>query len=373
MKLMSVRQVFLKLHLWMGLGAGLLVFVLALTGTLLVFDNEIDRLLNPRLLTVAPQANNLPLADLAKRTEQAYPGHRTIAISMNPRPAAAWQVILGGRSLIFAYINPHTGEVLGSRQRDKYFMYYVHQLHTHLLLGRKGDPFVAYGTLCLMFLLLSGLYLWWQRKLLTMQTAGSFRRINFDLHNISGFYSLLFLLVVVFTGLMMSFPTLYPVVHKIAGASEDEPDEVDLPPVPAPQKGAKPITPDQALAIGKNLLPGAAPMFVNFPAGPRGSYQISFKYPEDQTPGGRSHVVLDRFYGMPTELVNSRTASKATRIDNLVRPLHTGDIFGWPSRIVFALASFSVVVQAITGVLIWWLRFRKKKAQPAERTEQVLV
>jgi len=365
---MAIRNAFLKLHLWMGLGAAVLVFLLALSGTILVFDNEIDRFLNPKLLTVAPQSTNVPITDMIRSVQQAYPGHSVVNIGINARPDLAWQFILGGRGIVFAYVNPHTGAVTGSRARDKNFIYYVHQLHTHLLLGKTGEVIVAYGTLCLLFLMFSGLYLWWQRKLLTIKTAGSWRRINFDLHNLSGFYSLAFLFVVVFTGLMMSFPKpLYPVVYTIAGASPDEPDEEELPPVPPPQKGARPITPDQAVAIGRTLLPGAQPTFLQIPRGPRANYDLGFKFPEDETPGGRSKVVIDKFSGLPIEVLNSRTASKATRIGNLVRPLHTGDIYGWPSRIVFALASFSVVVQAITGVLIWLLRLRRtrQKEQPA--------
>jgi uncharacterized iron-regulated membrane protein len=61
---MSVRTVFLKLHLWMGLGAALLVVLLAATGTMLVYDGEIDRMLNPKLLTVAPQPQNLPVTEV---------------------------------------------------------------------------------------------------------------------------------------------------------------------------------------------------------------------------------------------------------------------------------------------------------------------
>ncbi|MCX6630271.1 MAG: PepSY-associated TM helix domain-containing protein, partial [Candidatus Solibacter sp.] len=170
---MSVRTVFLKLHLWVGLGAALLVALLAATGTMLVYDGEIDRMLNPKLLTVAPQPQNLPLTEIVNRVRQQFKGYAVVNLGMNPRPDLAWQVILGGKGVVFAYVNPHTGQVTGSRARDASFIFKVHQLHTNLLLGKKAQIWVGYGNACLMFLLITGVVLWWKRKMLAVEMAGS--------------------------------------------------------------------------------------------------------------------------------------------------------------------------------------------------------
>jgi uncharacterized iron-regulated membrane protein len=96
-------------------------------------------------------------------------------------------------------------------------------------------------------------------------------------------------------------------------------------------------------------------------------YDISFKFPEDRTPGGRSRVTLDRYTGEVLWLDNSRTVAKGVKFANRVRPLHTGDIFGWPSRIIYAIAAFCVVIQAATGIVIWIVRvFRKNSAAARE-------
>ncbi len=366
MKTMSVRTAFLKLHLWVGLAAALLVTALAISGTMLVFENEIDRALNP-MMKVAPQSGNLPIAAIVDRVRKQF-NRPVINVGMNPRPDLAWQLMVPtGRQVTLVYVNPHTGEITGSRLFRTSLMFYVHQFHTNLLLGKNGQLWVGYGNACLMFLMVTGVILWWKRKMLTIETSASWRRINFDLHHVSGIYSLVFLFVIVGTGLLMSFPNqMYPVVELFTGDTAKEEPEEKPESTPPAQKGTPSLTPDQALAIAQAQLPGAAPTFLSMPMAPKATYNISFKFPEDGTPGGRSHVELDRFSGAVLWTDNSRKVATGPRFANNVRPLHTGDIYGWRSRIFYALASFSVVIQAITGLIIWGLRFFKKKARSSE-------
>jgi uncharacterized iron-regulated membrane protein len=360
---MSIRTAFLKLHLWVGLTAAILVLLLAVSGTILVFENEIDRALNPKLLFVPAQPANLPVAELVDRIRKQMPGRVVVNVGLNSRPDLAWQVILGGRGALWAYVNPHTGEITGTRDRTKTLMNKVHQFHMNLLLGKKGEIWVGAGNACLMFLMITGLVLWWKRKMLTVEMAGSWKRINFDLHHVSGIYSFVILFVIVGTGLLMSFPNqMYPIVEAFTGdMSKDQPEEKPVSTPPA-QKGVAGITPDQALAIGAAQLPGASPAYMSLPLGPKAVYEIGYKYPEDRTPGGRSRVVIERYTGEALWVDDGRKVSRGAKFSNQVRSLHTGDIYGWPSRILYALGSFSVVIQAFTGVIIWGLRFFRRKS-----------
>ena len=110
MKTMSVRTAFLKLHLWVGLAAALLVTALAISGTMLVFENEIDRALNP-MMKVAPQSGNLPIAAIVDRVRKQF-NRPVINVGMNPRPDLAWQLMVPtGKQVTLVYVNPHTGEI----------------------------------------------------------------------------------------------------------------------------------------------------------------------------------------------------------------------------------------------------------------------
>ena len=93
----------------------------------------------------------------------------------------------------------------------------------------------------------------------------------------------------------------------------------------------------------------------------RSPVRVAMKYPEDRTPLGRTNLYLDPVTGAVLSAQTSRTAPIGTRVVKLWnREVHTGDIFGWPSRIVACLASLALPLLAITGPLIWWGRVRRK-------------
>jgi uncharacterized iron-regulated membrane protein len=119
--------------------------------------------------------------------------------------------------------------------------------------------------------------------------------------------------------------------------------------------GAPAISPDRAIEIARSALPGAAPISVNVPA-PTGVYAISARYREDLTPGGRSRIYIEQYSGAVLLAEGSRTAPAGTRLVTLNRAIHTGDVFGMPSKIVMSLASLAVLVQAVTGLVMWLKR-----------------
>jgi uncharacterized iron-regulated membrane protein len=102
------------------------------------------------------------------------------------------------------------------------------------------------------------------------------------------------------------------------------------------------------------MLPGVFVSSVNVPGNPLAIYRILAKFPEDRTPAGRSRVYLDQFSGKVLLLENTRTAPLGTRILNLKRSAHTGDILGAPTQTLYFIVSLGVGLQVITGALIWW-------------------
>jgi uncharacterized iron-regulated membrane protein len=94
------------------------------------------------------------------------------------------------------------------------------------------------------------------------------------------------------------------------------------------------------------------------------------KYPEDHTPAGRTNVFLDRCSGAVVSRVSSREAPVAYRAVRMWnRELHTGDILGWPTRVLAALASLSLPLVATTGPLLWLSRRRRRPAGVTPVTE----
>jgi uncharacterized iron-regulated membrane protein len=351
------------------LAAAVFLALLGITGSLIVFEDEIDGWLNPRP-HVQPGPERLSLNALAARLEAAHPGYQVAGFTFPSRsdlPMGAFLVSEKLRKNIGVDINPYTGEVFPAKSQQNNFSGNVHQLHTHLLMRQAGSTVMAYAAVFLLFLAISGLILWWPRKVFTVRWSGRGTRLNFDLHNALGIYSSVFLLIFAFTGMVIHWENQ---ASKLIRYVTHSPAEAPMADASSPAPGATPISADRALAIAERAAPGARPTFMQL--GREGPMRIAMKFPEDHTPAGRTIVFLDRYTGKILSLKSSRTASIAYKYARMWnREIHTGDIFGWPTRILACVLSLTLPVMAITGPLIWWSRRRKETviAQTKQATQ----
>ena len=344
----TIRRSLLTLHQWVGLAAGLFLAVISVSGSALVFENEIDRALNPATSFVTPGAQPLPIEALIARVKAAYPGDQVTGVRVAEKPDQAYELSL--RSRQSAMVNPYTGEVLGLRDHEKSFARWVHLVHTRLVAGEIGERLVGGFSVAMLGLAITGLVLWWPRKILTVGSASSWKRTNFDLHNVLGFYSSLVMLFITLSGVLIAFEgTTDPLVRRLNPPAPEAPA-----PQSTPVAGGTRISVDRAIAIAEEALPGAFASNVGIPNGPKAVFRILKKFPEDRTPAGRSRVYLDQFSGKVLLVENTRTAPLGTRILNLKRSAHTGDIFGAPTQALYFVVSLGIALQAMTGALIWW-------------------
>jgi uncharacterized iron-regulated membrane protein len=344
----AVRRALLTLHQWVGLTAGLFLIVIAASGSALVFENEIDRALNPSTSFVTPSGRPLAIETLVEGVQAAYPEDQVIGVRIADKPDQAYELSL--RSRQSAMVNPYTGAILGLRDRETSAARWVHLLHTRLTAGKVGETMVGWFSVAMLWLAITGLVLWWPRKILTVGSAASWKRTNFDLHNVLGFYSSLVMLFITLSGVLIAFESATdPLVRRLNPPSPDAPA-----PQSTPVAGRTRISVDEAVAIAERALPGAFASNVGVPNGPKAIFRILKKFPEDRTPAGRSRVYLDQFSGQVLLVENTRTAPLGTRILNLKRSAHTGDIFGAPTQALYFIVSLGIALQAITGALIWW-------------------
>jgi uncharacterized iron-regulated membrane protein len=352
-----LRKFLFNVHLYLALIAGVFVLILGVTGCIMAFEPEIDHLLNAHLSYVTPGAHRLSLAELGAAVQKAFPGERPSGFLLSSEPNISAGVATR-RGLVA--VNPYTGEVLGIRPGGQDFLGYVHQLHLRLLIRNRADTgkkIVSWAGVGMLVLLISGIYLWWPVKRIAIDRRATGRRFWFDFHNAAGIFSLAFLLVLTFTGLMIGFEeSTVPAFYSLTGS---QPSKAPGTP-PAPPAGAKPITPDRAMEIARTAIPGTFPFQINVP-GPKGAYQIRSRFPEDLTPGGRSRVIVDQYSGAVLFAEGSRTAPAGARMVIVNRAIHTGDIFGIPSKLLMSLASLMAAVQLITGVVMWWKRTRARR------------
>jgi len=120
--------------------------------------------------------------------------------------------------------------------------------------------------------------------------------------------------------------------------------------------GDRPAGVDSLMRAAQAALPGAFLKGISLPDGGKGAVTALMKYPEDRTPGGRSRVVLDQYSTRVLSVLNTRTAPRGTRLINLKRSAHTGDIFGAVTRALYFVTCLMLAGQVLTGVFIWLKR-----------------
>lgn len=357
---MTFRRVLLVLHLWAALLASVFLLLLGATGSVMVYEREIDHLLNRKLVAVQAVGQPLTVTELFARLEKAHPGHTVTEIEFSHLPDIADEVYLdpgnGAEGLVLT-VDQYTGRELGNARTANVFANSVHQFHTHLLMDKHRDTakwMLGIASLFLLFLSCSGIILWSRRKLFRINWRGSGKRINFDLHNVLGVFSSLFLLCFALTGAAMTWEGRVNTLLNRVFPSSPQPESRRV----SPRQGAVALNPDAIIAVARGALPGAEIAAVAMEPGR--PVDVRMKFPEDRTPIGRSRVLLDPYTGAVLSAVSTRTAPLAFKISRMwIREIHTGDIFGWPTQFLACVMSLILPIMTITGTLIWWNRSRK--------------
>jgi uncharacterized iron-regulated membrane protein len=359
----QMRKIIFKLHLIVAIGFGVFIVLLGVTGSIMAFEQELERAFHPELSYVTPQGEAKSLAEIGTAAEKAYPNEKIRAYGLSTARDISYQVLFDDAAV---YVNQYTGAVLGIRTEDPVLLQTVHSLHLRLAMMNKGRQFgettIKWSGVAALFLVITGAYLWWPVKRVSIHRDAESRRFWFDVHNAFGIFSLLFVLTLVITGIIIGFEDQTTALfYKIT--SSLPPPRLRLEAMPVP--GATPITPDQARAIARVAAPGAAPSFINVAEG-KNVYRINARYPEDRTPGGRTRVAIDPYSGKVLLLVDSRGGPGGYKLVNLNRAIHTGDIFGMASKTVMSLASLIMALQFVSGVVMWLKRrTAEEKARPA--------
>jgi uncharacterized iron-regulated membrane protein len=352
-----VRRLILGVHLSVALIAGAFVLVLGLTGSILAFEPELDRLFHPHLSYVKPGGSVLSLGEIGEAVSKQFNGEPIVAYLPSESPDLASEVILPSGIVC---VNQYTGEVLGTRTRGQSIFGLARDLHVRLASGDVGRNIMRWSGVALLVSLVSGLYLWWPGKRVGVRGGWRSAGFWFDVHNSVGILSLAPLLVLAATGTVTGFEDqAAALLGKVAATSQVSGRQHSARPRPAPEAPVitPEITPDQAVAIARGQMPGAIPYRVQMPRY-GGAYRVSLDYPRDRVAGGHNLVAIDQYSGGVIFSTRSSDLSSAERILATNEAIHTGGVLGMPSRIVVWLTSVILPVQVVSGLWLWLRRKR---------------
>lgn len=351
---LRLRPVLFTLHSYLAIAVGLYVAILGITGAIMAFETEIDRLANSKITYVTPAPPRLSFAQLGDDVAKAYPGQKISFYDIGDAPNLSTVVLLGSTSglpALSVYVNPYTGEILGSRATGLTVLDFIHSFHQRLTAPRPGRDrltrsFVSWISVIALFLVVSGVWLWWPSKRFAIRAPGG-RPFWFDVHASFGIAAAAFLILLTLTGMGLGFESSTKLLYALAGSQASPPLRVPPPTVDA----KRPITIDRAFAIASDALPGARPFLI---AGltPRGTYVVNARTPADQGSVGRPALIVINQYGAVLSAEDPGAAPGA-RLVALNRAIHIGDVFGIPTKAIMALASLTISFQAVTGIVMW--------------------
>jgi len=348
-----MRRLIVKIHLMIALIAGVFVVILGLTGSVIAFEPELDRLFHSDIFYVKTGGRSLSLAEIGAAVSHRYPGEPIVAYLPSQSPDFATEVILS-RGIVA--VNQYTGEILGVRRRGQTFLGFVRALHIRLATGVLGRGIVKWSSAALLLAMFSGFYLWFPRRVIRIRGRRWTTLFWWDLHNVIGVFSLLPLLALTATGVVIGFED--PIGHlldRLGGTARIDSVQVNM--ARQAVAGGDEIPPDQALAVVEAKFPGVAVHRVQMPKF-GGLYRVSFGKVGRYITGREDSVSIDPHSG---EIVAESLAMKSSLRERFMivnGAIHTGSILGTTTKFV-AAASLTIPVQAVSGLLLWLRRRRR--------------
>lgn len=388
---MTFKKAIGKLHLWLGLTSGLVVFIVALTGCIYVFQKEISEALYHDVLFVKQQhARTQPLSSLIAKAQEAMgKGKPLNFLTAYKDPTRAWEfsAYKAGDGNAISYfgaldyydavlIDPYTGKVTGVIHYKYEFFNIVKYIHWSLLLNTKyGQPIVGISTMIFVIMLITGVILWWPKNLKKANFNKSFKikwnakskRLNYDLHNVPGFYTLPFALIVALTGMVFAFDWFKTTVYIAASMSTIPPHEKTAN-SDTTVKTPVLITPmDIAFTDAQKNMPFAKRIGISIPSAKTAAISIS-GYRGKETYYNYDEMRYDQYSG---KLLDRRNYSEKNRGEKLITmnyDIHVGAALGLPGKIIAFLASLVAASLPLTGFMIWIGRKNKKPIRSANVT-----
>ena len=359
------------LHLWLGLSSGIIILVVALTGVLFIFcDDIIDQLAYDSLYVQKIKEQKLTPEQILKAFKQQLPDRNAsyFVTYRDPKRTIKIASSTKDRDLQFSWVDPYTGIVLRSNGAYDFFYIIAHIHSGEMPFGETGHLIVEIAVWVFLIELITGLILWWPKKWtkttrqqsFTIKTKASFKRLNYDLHNVPGFYSLLPALMITLTGLIVVNKTLNNTTQKILGGTPDAYSTLrDIKPEYDGNKKFAPLNPviNQLFAIDKSY------QQVRMSIAPKDSITSYYAIAAEDIglkgiQNGRVFAI-NRYTGKEIKLPESLT--KGLKIDDMTMNLHIGFWAGWYGKIFNFIVGIVCAALPVTGFIIWWGRLNKKQ------------
>ncbi|WP_162179998.1 PepSY-associated TM helix domain-containing protein [Bryobacter aggregatus] len=383
-----LRKAMFQVHLWLGIAVALYIFLIGLSGSILVFREEIQHWSGaaPRIPAFDPKEPGIDIATAVAKAQEAFPQARmTFFYAPRPEVPVYHAYFSEGKKAGSAYLHPLTGESLGRLQsNEKSLMYYIAQFHYFLLLDRNpGLQFNGVGGAFLLLLTLSGLFIWWPgikqwKRGFSIDFSKSWKRINWDSHNVIGFWTLTIVSFWAISGIYFAWPREFTAaVNAVSPVSTaGKGGRITVP----ENKSGKQVNLKWITAKSAELMPGAYLKAIRFPANPKAPYMIYMTKNFETGFGDADYLYFNPADGALLSKTIRSDTSHWTVGDWIIwsmGPVHFGTQWGLTVKCIWFLLGLSLPFLVITGLIMYWNRYLgkrwkqiKNKAEATPRAER---
>ena len=374
---MSLRRAIFWIHLAVGVTAALVILMTAVTGVILTYEAQLNRwaLRDYRANPAAPDVTPLELDELIARAAGGQPAGLVSSVALQRDPHEPAVVAFNDGAT--AYVDRFTGELLGDGDtRTRRFLQSVLYWHRWFALEGEyrivGRTIVAVANVGFLFLVVSGVYLWWPgtggraawRTALWFRRGLGGRARDFNWHNVIGFWAAVPLAIIVFSGVTISYQWAADLVHRLAGDTppfQQSPrpwrsDARDAPTI-APNPAA-PLIDLQGLATRAGAeAPGWRTMTVDLPRAVHDPVVVAVDHGTGRQPSLSEDLLFDRATGELVQRAGYPTFAPGFKARRWLRFAHTGEVYGVVGQSIAGVVSLGVAVMVWTGLAMSWRRF----------------
>ena len=363
---MTFKKAIRKIHLVLGLGSGLIVVILGVTGCILAFELEIRSFTEPYQYVKEENKPYLAPSVLKAKAEEYLASRRAVGVQYPGKGKAAVAAYYDETKYELAYLNPYTGALLKHKNMNEDFFRIVLDGHFYLWLPHEiGQPIAASATLIFLVMMITGIILWWpknkaaRKQRFSVKWNARWRRKNYDLHNVLGFYMTWVAIFLAITGLVFGFEWFARSLYWVTSGGETMVEhQHPLSDTTKPLKAANmadhlwhmhkgSVNENESIGVYFATLP-TDPLEVVINHRPGTYYDSDFYHYDQYT--GEELPATGSYAG------SFKDANVADKIVRMNYDMHVGAVLGLPGKLLAFFASLIAASLPVTGFLIWWGR-----------------
>ena len=376
---MKYKKQILTLHKILGLTTGIVVFIVAITGCFWAFKEEIEAFLNDDTVIEVRAQEHLTPTEAKDIAKTVFP-QQTVHGTLFKQPNDPIEVIFYDAEPEFyqsVFLNPYSGEILEVKDHMTGFFAFLLKGHMRLWLPKElGEQVVGVSILLFIIIIISGFLLWLPKRRKNLKQRVSFKwkattrwkRKNFDLHTILGFYVCALALILAFTGSIMSYNWMRYGFYKAIGGDKTIAFIIPENTSTTLEKNQDVSPIDQLIPLLRKENPNAESFELHYPHSKTESiyietsntegvyYDSDFRFFDQNT---LEEIETPSVYGTYS---NAKVSDKILRMNY---DIHIGAIGGIAGKIIAFLSSLLIASLPVTGTLLWYGRTYKKSKKSA--------